>query len=39
MVNDRFPEPALYGFEKVDAAGGRDVPPDRSSIENLHRIE
>jgi Family of unknown function (DUF5330) len=39
MVNARFPEPAGYGFEMVDApniAFFRAKPP---SIENLHRIK
>jgi hypothetical protein len=28
MVNGVFPEPALYGFESVDAAGRPVLPPE-----------
>jgi hypothetical protein len=28
MVNGGFPEPASYGFEKVDATGASGSPPD-----------
>ncbi|MDP3076181.1 hypothetical protein, partial [Bradyrhizobium sp.] len=28
MVNGEFPEPASYGFERVDATGGCGLPPE-----------
>jgi len=28
MVNGGFPEPALYGFESVDATGRSGLPPE-----------
>ena len=39
MVNGGFPEPASYGFERVDATGSRFSAEIRPSIENLHRIK
>src|SRR5450432_3815389 len=39
MVNDGFPGPVRYGFERVDAQPAAVSPQNPASIENLHRIE